>query len=114
MERRDGRGHPPAELLWPTPWGDSVGHWEGDTLVVDTVAVQSSRFPPTLSEQAHFTERLRMVSEDRFEDQLAIEDPEALTEAWTITIPYERVTDLDRMTHGLCDENDRNPSWTAS
>jgi hypothetical protein len=105
----DGRGHPPAELLWPTPWGDSVGHWEGQTLVVDTVAVQQSRFPPMLSDQAHFTERLRMVSEDRFEDELTIEDPAALTQPWKITIPYERVTDLDRMVHGLCDENDRNP-----
>jgi len=105
----DGRGHPPAELLWPTPWGDSVGHWEDQTLVVDTVAVQSSRFPPMLSDQARFTERLSMVSEDRFEDELTIVDPEALTKPWKVTIAYERVTDLDRMIHGLCYENDRNP-----
>jgi hypothetical protein len=105
----DGRRHPKPDELWPTPWGDSVGHWEGQTLVVDTIAVQPSRFPPSLSEQAHFTERLRMVGNDRFEDELTIEDPVAFTKPWTITIPYERVTDLDRMVHGLCDENDRNP-----
>ena len=105
----DGRKHPPADELWPTPWGDSVGHWEGDTLVVDTIAVQPSRFPPTLSDQAHFTERLRMVGKDRFEDVLTIEDPVAFTKPWTVTIPIERAKDLDRMVHGLCDENDRNP-----
>jgi hypothetical protein len=105
----DGRAHPPAEDLWATPWGDSVGHWEGQTLVIDTIAVQPSRFPPALSEQAHFTERLRMVSADRFENELTIEDPVALTAPWKVTIPYVRVTDLDRMVHGLCDENDRNP-----
>lgn len=105
----DGRGHPAAEDLWPTPWGDSVGRWEGDTLVVDTVAVQPSRFPPLLTEQARFTERLRMVGADRFEIALTIEDPVALKESWTITIPYQRVTTLDRMVHGLCDENERNP-----
>jgi hypothetical protein len=105
----DGRSHPKTEDLWATPWGDSVGHWEGDTLVVDTIAVQSTRFPPSLSEQAHFTERLRMTGPDTFEDQLTIEDPVALTEPWKITIPYERVKELDRMVHGLCDENDRNP-----
>ena len=36
----DGRAHPPAEDLWPTTWGNSVGRWEGDTLVIDTVAVR--------------------------------------------------------------------------
>jgi hypothetical protein len=62
-----------------------------------------------LSEQAHFTERLRMTAPDRFEVEMTVEDPMALTQPWRITIPYQRVTDLDRMVHGLCDENDRNP-----
>ena len=55
------------------------------------------------------TERLRMVGKDRFEDVLTIEDPVAFTKPWTVTIPIERAKDLDRMVHGLCDENDRNP-----
>jgi hypothetical protein len=105
----DGRSHPKPEDLWATPWGDSVGHWEGHTLVVDTIAVQPMRFPPALTENAHFTERLKMVGPDRFEDELTIEDTTALSETWKVTIPYERVKELDRMVHGLCDENDRNP-----
>ena len=40
----DGRQHPGKDDVWPTPWGDSIGRWEGDTLVIDTVAVKSA-FP---------------------------------------------------------------------
>ena len=36
----DGRAHPPEEDRWATTWGDSVGHWDGDTLVIDTVSVR--------------------------------------------------------------------------
>jgi hypothetical protein len=105
----DGRAHPSADELWPTPWGDSVGRWEGQTLVVDTVAVQEGRFPPALSAGARYTERIRMVSPDRIEAELTMEDPVALAKKWTITIPYERVAGIDRMVHGDCAENDRNP-----
>jgi hypothetical protein len=105
----DGRAHPSAEDVWPTPWGDSVGSWDGHELRVDTIAVQPNTFPPMLSERAHFTERIRMVSPDRIEDELTIEDPLALTHAWKTTIPYQRVAGLDRMIHGDCQENDRNP-----
>lgn len=105
----DGRAHPKPEDRWVTPWGESIGHWEGDVLVVDTVAVQTNRYPPVLSEQARFSERLRMVGPDRMEDEITVEDPEALTEPWTVTISYSRVVGLDRMVHGDCTENDRNP-----
>ena len=37
----DGRPHTPKDDLWATPWGDSIGHWEGQTLVIDTIAVKS-------------------------------------------------------------------------
>lgn len=105
----DGRTHPSAEDIWPTPWGDSVGGWDGHELRVDTIAVQPSTFPPMLSERAHFTERIRMVSPERIEDELTVEDPLALARTWQTTIPYQRVAGLDRMVHGDCQENDRNP-----
>ena len=38
----DGRQHTPKDELWATPWGDSIGHWEGQTLVIDTIAVKSA------------------------------------------------------------------------
>jgi hypothetical protein len=105
----DGRAHPSADDVWATPWGDSVGKWEGHVLAVDTIAVKPGTFPPVVSERARFTERIRMVSADRIEDELTVEDPVALTRPWKVTIPYQRVAGLDRMVHGDCNENDRNP-----
>jgi hypothetical protein len=111
----DGRKHPPADELWPTRMGDSVAHWEGDTLVIDTIA----RLPAEpigvaspfskLSERAHFTERVRRVSRDELQDVMTIEDPVALARPWTVTLKYHRVTDLDRMGNYDCLQNDRNP-----
>jgi len=105
----DGRAHPSPDDVWPTPWGDSVGKWEGHVLTVDTIAVKSGTFPPLVSEHARYTERIRMVSADRMEDEITVVDPAALTKEWKATIPYQRVAGLDRMVHGDCYENDRNP-----
>jgi hypothetical protein len=106
----DGRAHPSPDDVWPTPWGDSVGKWEGHVLAVDTIAVKAGGpFPPQVSEHARYTERIRMVSRDRIEDEITVIDPAALTKEWKATIPYQRVQGLDRMVHGDCNENDRNP-----
>ena len=79
----DGRNHPSDEDRWPTTWGDSVGRWEGDTLVIDTVSVRKpDRYffsNPPLSEQAHYVERLRMTGKDRIESVITIEDPVTLS-----------------------------------
>jgi hypothetical protein len=105
----DGRPHPPMDELWATPWGDSIGRWQGQTLIVDTVTVQKDPGARViLSEAAHFTERLRRLAKDKFEDQITVDDPVALTHPWSVTIPYKRVTNLDRMIHGDCLANDRD------
>ena len=107
----DGRNHPAAEDRWPTTWGDSVGHWDGDTLVIDTVSVRNPNkyffSSPPLSEQAHYVERLRKVSEDRIESVMTIEDPVTLTKPWVANIAYERAQGLDRLIHDDYD-NDRS------
>lgn len=107
----DGRSHPPEDELWPMPWGDSVGHWEGETLVVDTVSVakQVGPYSPMMSDKVRFKERIRLVGKDKLEDQMTFLDPVALTRPWTITIPYKRVTEINRLIHGDCLENDRTP-----
>jgi len=112
----DGRSHPPSDELWPTRTGDSVGHWEGDTLVVDTVAVKPDILPfgftsIRMSDQLHFVERIRMVSHDEIQNEFTMEDPVALTKPLTATFGYARVTDTDRMIDETeCDSTtDRNP-----
>ena len=105
----DGRQHPKAEDRWPTPWGDSVGHWEGDTLVIDTVSVKRPGLlpmPPLLSEAAHYVERLRRSGPDRIESQLTIEDPATLAKPWVVKLAYKRTTTIDRLIHDVFD-NDR-------
>jgi len=111
----DGRRHPAGDNLWPTFLGDSIGTWQGQTLVVDTVARSAAEpiapraWVAMLSEDAHFTERIRRLDVDTLEDELRIEDPAALASPWSITLRFHRVTQMDRMIPTDCSENDRNP-----
>jgi hypothetical protein len=106
----DGRPHPRDEDRWPTTWGDSVGHWEGDTLVIDTVSVREPNkyfgIVAWLSDQAHYTERLRMVSPDRIEGDMTIEDPATLSRTWVVKLTYKRAQGWDRLIHDAYN-NDR-------
>jgi hypothetical protein len=89
----DGRGHPSD----PNPnWmGHSIGHWEGDTLVVDTVGFNDQSWldlaghPHT--EMLHITERLHRVDLGHLEIELTIDDPMTYSKPWVI----KRVADLD-------------------
>ncbi|HEV2700772.1 MAG TPA: hypothetical protein VGV09_04015 [Steroidobacteraceae bacterium] len=114
------RPHPKPADLWPTSMGDSIGRWDGDTLVIDTIAREpGSILTPALvpllpgiaelSEQAHFTERLRRIDADTLENRMTIEDPLRFTRPWQVTIHYARVKDVDRLIMNGC-EHDRNPS----
>lgn len=105
----DGRALSALEDRWVTEWGESVGRWEGDTLVIETVAVRSPNLffrAPPFSEQAHFTERLRMVSPDRIEGEMTIEDPLSLTRPWTVRQVYLRAEGIDHLTYDTF-SNDR-------
>jgi len=106
----DGRPLSAPEDRWVTTWGESVGHWEGDTLVIETVAVRQpglSFLSPPLSEKAHYLERLRKVGPDRIEGEMTITDPETLTEPWTIPLAYVRAEGLDRLVYDVF-TNDRS------
>lgn len=123
----DGRGHPAKRDLLITPVGDSIGHWEGETLVVDTIgtrplllSVEVVEFNPghpqpaavksvPASNQLRFEERIRMINPNELEDRLTIYDPVALTHPIHETIKYQRVKDLDRLIYDDCRENERNP-----
>ena len=96
----DGRELGPPQDRWVTAWGESVGHWEGDTLVIETVAVRQPNLffrAPPFTEAARYTERLRMTAPDRIEGEMTIEDPGALTAPWTVRQVYVRAEGLDHL-----------------
>jgi hypothetical protein len=111
----DGRAHPAEGDYWPTYTGDSVGHWEGDALVVDTIGIKSDgdtiidRTGLVLSESMHIVMRLRKTDEQTLEANLRIEDPAALTAAWEVVKRYRRVPAGTRVYDYACAENNRNP-----
>ncbi len=70
----------------PSYLGYSVGHWEGDTLVVETVGFNDKPWVDSYgnprSEQMHLTERYRRVDESNLELQIIMDDPKAYTGKW--------------------------------
>jgi hypothetical protein len=91
----DGRGHISSDVLIPFFVGDSAGHWEGDTLIVDVISFRDawlagSRDKPTpgstgvwpTSDALHVVERWRRVDADTLEYQARVEDPAMLTGPW--------------------------------
>jgi hypothetical protein len=76
----------------PTYMGTSVGHWDGDTLVVDTVGFNENTWLDRLghahSEQLHVTERFRRVDQNTIEDQITLTDPKALAQPWKTTLNF--------------------------
>jgi hypothetical protein len=88
----DGRGHIPDNIrLWQ---GDSVGRWEGDTLVVDTTNLNGKTWMnevgDVLSHAAHIVERFTPVDEKRIIYRATVTDPIAYTRPWTIEIALNR------------------------
>jgi hypothetical protein len=108
----DGRAHVPDDEVNPSFSGDSIGHWEHDTLVVDTVNI----FPEAelfigrrVTEKTHVMERITRVG-DRMRIDTVVEDPELFTKPWVYTrwydhekgppIDYESCTEGDRAKKG--------------
>ena len=82
----DGRAHLPANVRNWT--GDPVGHWEGDTLVVDsTNFTGKTRFRGS-DENLHVIERFTRVGPDTIDYKFTIDDPGAFTRAWTAELPF--------------------------
>jgi hypothetical protein len=107
----DGRKHPPKDELFPTVNGHSIGHWQGQTLVVDTIGRTAGpvRFlgAAAFSDQARFSERIRLTGKDRLEDVMTIDDPVALAHPWTVTLGYDRTMLIDRLDPYYCELDDR-------
>jgi hypothetical protein len=91
----------------PGYYGHSVGHWEGDTLVVDTIAIKENvrgyQGVPH-SDEMRVTERIRLVAPDILHDEIRIEDPVVLAEPVTYTLAYRRLPDY-KMVEFVCENN---------
>ena len=82
----DGRKHTPADKLNPSFYGESIGHWEGDILVVDVVGqndlawIDSAGHPKT--EKIHVVERWRRANHQILHYEATIDDPGAYSKPW--------------------------------
>src|SRR5665213_1742151 len=81
----DGRQHPPD--LSPSWMGNAVGHWDGDTFVVDTISFNDKTWLDRVgnphSDALHLTERFRRTDHDTLVDDITIDDAKAYTRPWT-------------------------------
>ena len=102
----DGRPHlKDMELTW---MGDSIGKWEGDTLVVDTTGLSHKAWIDLVghphSDALHLVERIRRVDRQTLEDDITFDDPQAYSKTWTA----KRVFALRptwRIEEDACEEN---------
>jgi hypothetical protein len=106
-EKAGGAHLPDAIRLWQ---GDSVGHWEGDTLVVDTTNFNGKAWLNEIGEVVsyaeHVLERFTPAGPDRVNYQATITDPVVYTRPWTIAFPLKR--EKFELTEGACHEEDHD------
>jgi hypothetical protein len=107
----DGRGHP--EDLEPGIFGHSIGRWEGDTLVVETIGIKTITELATgmkHSDKLKVTERIHLAKDDpnQLVVEMTMEDPEALEVPYRRQLTFKRERDWSLMEF-ICAENDRNP-----
>jgi len=105
----DRRSHPrEPDPLW---YGDSIGHWEGDTLVVDRVNfddrawLDQENHPHT--DKLHITERYRRPDLGHLETEITVEDPGILAKPWTL----KQVADLaagHEVREFMCSEDNKD------
>lgn len=103
----DGRAH--DEFLDPPLWlGDSIGKWDGDTLVIDVIGFNDKTWIDRIghphSDGLHVTERIRRVNHDTLTDEITIEDPKAYTKPWTAQIGFQLKPGLTLDWEGVCEE----------
>jgi hypothetical protein len=84
----DGRPHLPQNIrTWD---GDSRGHWEGGTLVVDTSNFSSKSTFLGSAENLRFVERFRKVAPNEIRYEITVDDPTTWTKPWTAVVPFKR------------------------
>ena len=106
--RLDGGAHLPDTIrLWQ---GDSVGHWEGDTLVVDTTNLNGKTWlneaGEIVSYAEHVVERFTPAGPDTVNYEATVTDPVVYTRPWTVAVSFKH--EKFELTEGACHEEDRD------
>jgi hypothetical protein len=70
--------------------GDSRGHWEGNTLVVDTTNYHPLAFQGISSEKLHITERFTRQDAETLRYEITVDDPDTWTKPWSVMVPLQR------------------------
>src|SRR5581483_1920066 len=91
----------------PTWLGDSIGRWEGDTLVVDTIGfnTRTELSGYKHSEKLHIVERFRRPDFDTLQYEATLEDPEVFVRPWTVTRTFPLRPDLNKIDEFVCENN---------
>jgi hypothetical protein len=87
-----------ADPVLPTTMGYPVGHWEGDTLVIETVGTEDETVLDAMgmphSDDMELTERLRILPDGHLEDRVTIDDAANFTHPWEAVMTYHRAPDV--------------------
>jgi hypothetical protein len=108
-------GRPLPEDPDPAFNGSSIGHWEGDTLVVETVGLNNQNNIVRgvhMTDRTRIQERIRLEKPDLLVDTVTVTDPEMLAQPWTYRQAYERHRDWD-MREYICTENNHDAADEA-
>ena len=101
-----GKPQKKVEDVEPGFYGHSVGTWEGNTLVVDTIGIKDyvlfRDVPHT--PQLRVRERFHLVTPDILWDELTLEDPAVLEKPWTVTFAYRRAPNYEIIEY-VCEDN---------
>jgi hypothetical protein len=106
-------GRPLPKNAQPTWMGYSIGKWEGDTLVVETIGQNGKTWldmrglPAT--EAIKVTERYSRPNIGRINIDVTIDDPKAYTKPWNVKLSWRLVPDTD-LIESICEENNRAPA----
>ena len=102
----DGREHP--QNLKPLWMGHSIGKWEGETFVIDTIGISDrtwlDRMGHPHSDALHLVERFRRDSQDRLELDMTIDDPKAYTKAWTAQRSFRLRPPISELGEAVCED----------
>ncbi|MDC0598965.1 hypothetical protein OAP18_03920 [Gammaproteobacteria bacterium] len=106
----DGREHPEGSALNPTYFGHSVGRWEGDTLVIDTVGYNEKTWLDfgghMHTEQLHTVEYITRPDKETLHYESVIDDPGAYSEPWTIAWDINW-SEGQELADYICQENNK-------